>query len=138
MKTTKFFLGLFLGVVLGILLAVGVYFLTVGEVAWKQYLEEKLIPATTATASSLLLLYLGVSPVLKKVINTTSLFNKATDGVNTTAKNSEEANNKIEQFKTDISQKVTEAVEAGVATMKEQDERIKRIEWHSSNTEAIV
>ena len=138
MKKTKFFLGLFLGIILGALLAIGVYFLTVGEVAWKQYLEEKLVPAATATVTSLLLIYLGVAPVLKKVINTTSLFNKATDGVNTTAQNGKEMSNSIEQFKTDITKQFTEAVEAGVAKMKEQDERIKRIEQHSANTEEIL
>lgn len=138
MKKTKFFLGLLFGILLGVGLAIGVYFLTVGEVAWKQYLEEKLVPAATAVVSSLLLIWLGISPVLKKVINATSLFNKATDNVNTTAENGEKANSSLETFKSDLSQKFTEAVEAGVATMKEQDERIKRIEQHSSNTEEIV
>lgn len=138
MKKTKFFLGLFLGIILGILLAVGVYFLTVGEVAWKQYLEEKLVPAMTAGVSTLLIVWFGVSPVLKKVVNATLLFNKATDNVNTTAENGEKANSNLEAFKADLTQKFTEAVESGVATMKEQDERIKRIEKHSSNAEAIT
>lgn len=128
----------FLGVLCGAGLAIGVYFLTVGEVAWKQYLEEKLVPATTAVVSSLLLIWLGISPVLKKVINAISLFNKATDNVNATAENGEKANSSLETFKADLSQKFTEAVEAGVSNRKEQDERIKRIEQHSSNTEEIV
>ena len=38
---TKFILGLFLGIVLGALIAIGVYFLTVGEVAWKEYVENE-------------------------------------------------------------------------------------------------
>ena len=134
----KFCLSIFIGMMIGILFSIGVYFLTVGEVAWEQYLEEKLVPAATATISSLLLIYFGVAPVLKKVINTTLLFNKAADNVNATVQNGKEANNSIEQFKQDIAKQINEAVESGVAKMKEQDERIKRIELHSSNTEAIL
>ncbi len=138
MKKTKIFLVLLFGIVIGVGLAISVYFLTVGDVAWKQYLEEKLVPAATATATSLLLIYLGVLPVLKKVVNMTLLFNKATDNVKTTVENGEKANSSLEEFKAELSQQFTEAVEAGVAAMKEQDERIKHIEKHSSNTEEIV
>ena len=138
MKKTKFFLGLFLGLILGVLLAIGVYFLTAGEVAWKQYLEEKLVPATTATVTSLLLIYLGVAPVLKRVINATSLFNKATDNVNATAENGEKANSNLEDFKAELAQQFNEAVKAGVAQLRDQDERIKRIEQHAYNTEKVI
>lgn len=134
----KFCFGLVIGIVLGIGLSVGIYFLTIGDVAWKQYLEEKLVPATTATVTSLILIYFGISPILKKVISTTMLFNKATDGVNATVQNGKEANHSIEQFKKDISKTVSEAVEQGVSKMREQDERIKRIENHASNAEEIA
>ena len=138
MKKAKFFFTLLLGMVLGVGIAIGVYFLTVGEVAWKQYLEEKLVPSVAAVICALFAVRLGVSPVLKKVVNATLLFNKATDCVNTTVENNKEANNNIERFKKDISKTVTEAIATGVKNMQEQNERIKRIEQHSSNAEEIA
>ena len=44
MKKSKIVVLFILGFVLGALAAVGVYFLTVGEVAWQEYVETKLIP----------------------------------------------------------------------------------------------
>ena len=138
MKKSKFLLGLFLGGILGVGLAIGVYFLTVGEVAWKQYLEEKLVPAATATVTSLLVIYFGVKPVLSKIINATLLFNKATDDVTATAKMGKETNNSIEQFKVEFLQQFCETVKAGVEAMNSQNEQITRIEQHACNTEEIL
>ncbi len=138
MKKTKFFLGLFLGIVLGVGIAVVVYFLTVGQIAWEQYIEEKLVPAVTAGATALLLIWFGVKPTLKMIISATSLFNQATDNVKTTVENGAKANSSLEEYKAELSRQFTEAVAAGVSQMKEQDERIKNIEQHTTKTEEIV
>jgi hypothetical protein len=134
----KFFLGLVIGIVLGGFLAIGVYFLTVGDVAWKQYLEEDLVPAATGAGSALCIIGFGVAPVLKKVLTAISLFNKATDGVMTTAKNGNEAKDSIEGFKKDIYEKLNETKDFVVATTKEQDDRNKRIEQLAINTQEIL
>ncbi|MBE6656260.1 MAG: hypothetical protein E7609_05280 [Ruminococcaceae bacterium] len=85
MKRSKTLMLLALGVVVGVLAAAGVYFLTVGEVAWQEYVEEKLIPNVVFIATTIGALYVASTPVLTKIKAALENFKKATDGVCATA-----------------------------------------------------
>lgn len=91
MKKTKIFLTLFIGIILGALAAVGVYFLTVGEVAWQEYLETKLIPNAVLALTAIGGLATASLPIIAKVQCTIDKFNKATQDVNETAENGRKA-----------------------------------------------
>ena len=76
---------LIIGMVIGVLLAAGLYFLTVGDVAWQEYVEEKLVPNVVFITSSLLGIYIMCYPMLAKAKASMRNFEKATDGVCATA-----------------------------------------------------
>ncbi len=99
---TKFILGLFLGIVLGALIAIGVYFLTVGEVAWKEYVENELVPNIVVALSSMSLILITALPVVSKVMNAIKSFNAVTKDVNDTAKNGSDNAEKIENFTKEV------------------------------------
>ena len=86
MKVFKCILLFVAGLLLGVLGAAGVYYLTVGEVAWQAYIEEKLIPNATTILTALCALYVAVLPILARVKHASAAFESATDGVNATAK----------------------------------------------------
>lgn len=138
MKVFKTILLIVFGMLLGAGIAVGVYFLTVGEVAWKQYLEERLIPTATAAITSLLMLWGGAYPIIKKIITATNLFGKATENVNTAAQNSKQSSENLEEYKTELASQFNEVVGATNERWQEQDERLKRIERSVANTEKIA
>ena len=134
----KFLFGLLLGLAFGVCISIGTYILTVGEVSWEKYLEEKLIPTVMSAGSALAITWFGVKPVVQKVLLATSLFNKATDGVNTTAKNGVETKESIEAFKFEISKRLDDTVNYVVSKTQEQEERNKNIERLAINTQEIL
>ena len=87
MKKGKIVIALILGFVLGALAAVGVYFLTVGEVAWKEYTETKLIPNAVLALTVISGLATASLPIIAKVQTAVDKFNKATKDVNDTVEN---------------------------------------------------
>ena len=87
MKIFKAFLLILLGVVLGVGGALGFYYLTVGELAWQAYVEEKLIPNSVFVLTSISSIVLLASPVLKKILLASDKFSKATEDINGTDKN---------------------------------------------------
>lgn len=87
MKKFKIFLAILIGFILGALAAVGVYFLTVGEVAWKEYAETKLIPNAVLALTAIGGLATASLPIIAKIQCAVYNFNKATKDVNETAEN---------------------------------------------------
>ena len=135
---TKFILGLFLGIVLGALIAIGVYFLTVGEVAWKEYVENELVPNIVVALSSMSLILITALPVVSKVMNAIKSFNAVTKDVNDTAKNGSDNAEKIENFTKEVGENLQGIADNFVNDVKALDERISRIEQSSQNTETIT
>ena len=134
----KFILGLFLGIVLGALIAIGVYFLTVGEVAWKEYVENELVPNIVVALSSISVILIAVLPVVSKVMNTIKSFNAATKDVNDTAKCGNDNAEKIENFTEQVGENLQGIADNFTNNVKALDERISRIEQSSQNTETIT
>ena len=135
---TKFILGLFLGIVLGALIAIGVYFLTVGEVAWKEYVENELVPNIVVALSSMSLILITALPVVSKAMNAIKSFNAVTKDVNDTAKNGSDNAEKIENFTKEVGENLQGIADNFVNDVKALDERISRIEQSSQNTETIT
>lgn len=119
----KFILGLFLGIIIGALIAIGVYFLTVGQVAWKEYVENSIIPNIVIALTSISAIFVAAIPIISKVITVLNNFKSATKDVNDTVAN----NSKTEK-------KVVELEERIVGL----EERLGGIETSSQNTEQIV
>ena len=67
MKKIKIFLAVLIGFVFGALAAVGVYFLTAGEVAWNEYVETKLIPNAVLALTAIGGLATAALPIIARV-----------------------------------------------------------------------
>lgn len=91
MKKCKIFLAILIGFIFGALSAVGVYFLTVGEVAWKEYAETKLIPNAVLALTAIGGLATVSLPIIRKIQYVLDKFSKATQDVNDTAENGRKA-----------------------------------------------
>lgn len=105
MKRSKTILIFIIGVILGALAAAGVYFLTVGDVAWQEYLETKLIPNAVIVFSAVGSLAVAAIPVINRVHNELDKFGMATKNINYTIAMGKKANEclkaqdaKIESF----------------------------------------
>lgn len=133
MKKTKVFILFVLGVTLGALLAVGVYFLTVGEIAWQEYVETKLIPNVTLALSAISALCVAALPIVSKVQIAVSKFEKATGDVNATVEKDKSVVQTIEEYKTELNNLITELktlkgdVEASIAPVKKKVENIEKV-----------
>lgn len=95
MRKFKKILLLLIGFILGALAAAGVYFLTVGEVAWKEYVETKLIPNAVLAITVIGGLATASLPIIAKVQAAVDKFNKATQDVNDTALNGRKSESEI-------------------------------------------
>ncbi len=84
---TKLILTAFLSFALGAAAAIGVYFLTVGEVAWQEYVETKLIPTVVLALSAISALCVAALPIINKIQASVAKFNQATSDVNATVEN---------------------------------------------------
>lgn len=84
MKVFKAFLFILLGLLLGIGGAVGFYLLTMGEIAWQEYLETKLIPNAVIVISAIGSLCVAAIPIINKVRAALDKFDKATNDINET------------------------------------------------------
>ena len=87
MKGFKKIFLIIIGFILGALTAVAIYFLTVGEVAWKEYAETKLIPNAVLALTAIGGLATASLPIIAKIQCAVDNFNKATKDVNETAEN---------------------------------------------------
>ena len=82
MKKSKIAILFILGFILGVLVAAGVYFLTIGEVAWQEYVETKLIPSVVLALSAISALCVAALPIISKIlfqINLILFSNKSKD-----------------------------------------------------------
>ena len=95
MKKSKIVVLFILGFVLGALAAVGVYFLTVGEVAWQEYVETKLIPNVVLALSAISALCVAALPIISKIQVSVAKFNQATSDVNATVENGKKTDEKL-------------------------------------------
>ncbi|HRF69892.1 MAG TPA: hypothetical protein PKV66_00515 [Candidatus Pelethenecus sp.] len=97
MKSVKFrfILGMIIGLIAGVLLACGIYFLTIGDVAWKEYFEEKLVPNLVIVLSSIGTILLAAMPIAGRVSIVIDKFKKATKDVNDTVENNNKNVNRI-------------------------------------------
>lgn len=145
MKKSKIVVLFILGFVLGALAAVGVYFLTVGEVAWQEYVETKLIPNVVLALSAISALCVAALPIISKIQVSVAKFNQATNDVNATVENGKktdeklaEQDQKIEAF-SERFDRMEAMFNAGIASVKsaaENSEKILRLGF--CNTEELV
>lgn len=140
MRRTRilFLLALLLGLVVGATAACGVYFLTVGEIAWQKYLEEELVPAATTAISAIAVIGIGISPVVKKVMSSAVKFDSATTKVNETVESGKKAVVSVERFEAKIAEKMEDVMRSTQEALREQEKRVKSVETHVENTEKMI
>lgn len=97
MKKLKAILLILVGFLLGALTAVGVYFITVGEVAWKEYVETTLIPNITLALTTISALAVAALPIIAKVKGAVDKFDKATGDINDTVENGRMTEGKLSE-----------------------------------------
>ena len=145
MKKSKIVILFILGFVLGALVAVGVYFLTVGEVAWQEYVETQLIPNVVLALSAISALCVAALPIISKIQVSVQKFNQATSDVNATVENGKKTdealaaqNDRIAAFEArfdEMEQLFTNGI-ASIKTAAENSEKILRLGF--CNTEELV
>lgn len=132
MKKRRFLL-FALGVIVGVLAAAGIYFLTVGEVAWQAYVEEKLVPNVVFIASTLFGLYVLCAPYLNKAKAAMADFKAATEGVCATAQKDESLAEEMRAIFSDNTAlyeglcKMRESLEEDRAKMKEDVAKLNTV-----------
>lgn len=133
MKKSKIFLTFVLGVTIGVLVAVGVYFLTVGEVAWQEYVETKLIPNIVLALSVISSLCVAALPLVTKIQNSVAKFNQATDDVNATVENDKTVVAMLGEYREEINSCIAELktlksdVEKAIAPVKKTVDNIDKV-----------
>lgn len=134
MKKTMVLLLITIGIVIGALGAAGVYFLTVRDVPWQEYVEGKLIPNAVLAISTIGGLCVAVYPVIGRVTATLSTFKKATQDVNETVERGKATEERIaaqDRMIEDYNKRF-DALERYV------DEKIETVRMATINTERIV
>jgi uncharacterized membrane protein (DUF485 family) len=96
MKKFKIIICIIGGFCLGVLAAVAVYFCTVGEVAWQEYLETKLVPNAVIVLTSIGTILVAATPLISKIQSTLTRFDKATKDVNDTVETGKSTKNSLE------------------------------------------
>lgn len=126
MKIFKTFLLLLLGIVMGISGALGFYYLTVGELAWQAYVEEKLIPNAVFVISSISTIAILCSPFIKKILLAAERFTQATTEVSSTDQNGKQLLRTTEEMMEEF-RKLRNDVETSMATVKTTTDNIERV-----------
>lgn len=127
MKKFKTFLLCLLMFALGVAAAIGVYYLTVGEIAWEAYLEEELMPAALIVISSVGTICLAALPVLKQIQASGLRFDKASEDVNATVKSKQKYDERLDAYGERLS-KMEKCMTEGLARMERKLGNIERIE----------
>lgn len=104
-KTAIFFV---LGVALGALSAIGIYFLTVGDVAWQEYVQNDLIPNAVLAMSTAGTLCIAALPIIAKVQNAVTGFNQATKDVNDTVQNDKALTQTVGEYRNELNTALAE------------------------------
>ncbi len=131
MKKTVLFI---FGVIFGVLGAVSVYFLTVGEVAWQEYFETKLVPNVVLAVTTVFALYYSSIPIINKIKTAVTLFTKATTDVNTTVESGKQTENKLAQQ----DEKIAAFAERFNEIEKLFTEELKNLKKTAENSEKIL
>lgn len=134
MKKLKIFFLILLGFVLGACAAVGVYFLTVGDVAWHEYVETKLAPNIMLALTTISSLAIASIPIISKVQDSLSRFNKATEDINDTVGKGRHTQESIEEQ----DKRISKLDERFNSLERKIDDKMLPIEKATSNTEDIV
>lgn len=127
MKKLKIFLLCLLMFALGVGAAAGVYYLTVGDVAWEAYLEEQLIPAAVTAGAAALTLYFTFLPLIKIIKESGLRFDKASADVNATVKSKEDYDKQLKAYGGQLST-MEKCMTEGIARMERKLDRVERIE----------
>ncbi len=133
MKKTKLLIALVLGIAIGMLISVGIYFLTIGDIAWQEYLETKLIPNAVLALSTISALCVAAMPLLSKIKTTLKGFDKATEDVNTTAENGKNTVSNVLECRDEIKllvedlKTVKQDIETAIAPIKKNTENLEKI-----------
>ena len=112
----RFVLGMVVGIIVCVLVVVGDVFLTVGDVAWKAYIENELAPNIVLALTTIGTILLAALPIISKVTSAVNNFKSATKDVNDTVANNSKNEKRIAEL----------------------EERLDRIETASENTEKIA
>lgn len=134
----KTLLLLILGILVGVLASCGIYFATVGDVAWKEYIEKMIIPNAVLAITTVFALSFVSSPLVKKVILALGLFNKATTDINKTIESGNENQNNISLMREKLEKEFMQMVENVKSELNEYKETLERIDKVASNVERIT
>lgn len=97
MKKSKIIILLLLGFILGALAAIVVYFATRSDLAWREYVENKLIPNAVLALSSVAALCVIALPIMSKIKEIIAMFTKATSDVNDTVESGKRNNERLDE-----------------------------------------
>lgn len=122
MKKAKTVIVFVLGMVMGALCAVGIYFLTVGDVSWREYVENDLVPNAVLAISTAGTICVAALPIISKVQNAVSGFNKVSADVGETVEKDKNLTAAVELH----SDEIKSAVEEMRALRTSMDESINK------------
>ena len=134
----KIFLALLIGLIVGVLGACGVYFATVGDVAWEVYIKEMIVSNVVLALTTIIALWVAASPIIKKVLSALGLFNQATNDINKTVESEEQNKNNLAIMQQNIQEGFTQICKDIRAEFKEHKETVQRIDKATTNTEEIT
>lgn len=134
MKVFKAFLFILLGLLLGIGGAVGFYLLTMGEIAWQEYLETKLIPNAVIVISAIGSLCVAAIPIINKVRAALDKFDKATNDINETVQTGRRTDDALYEQDAKIAELKTEMEHIRLTT----DETKEMLRIGLCNTKELV
>lgn len=144
-KAMKVILLFLLGVSIGIVAACVVYYATIGEVAWQDYVENELIPNAVLVLTSISTICLAAIPIVNRVTDAVEKFKTATQDVNDTVENGKKTDRalaaqdeKIASFSArfDEMERIFHEGIASVKSAAENSEKILRLGF--CNTEELV
>lgn len=134
----KIILALLIGLIVGVLGACGVYFATVGQVAWEIYIKEMIVPNVVLALTTIIALWVAASPIIKKVLSALGLFNQATTDINKTVEKGKESKDNIESMTQNIKEGFDKICNDIKTEFKEHKETVQRIDKATTNTEEIT
>lgn len=145
LKKSKLAISFFIGIAVGSLAAVGIYFMTAGDVVWQAYIENELIPNIVLALSAISALCVAAHPIINRLQASLKSFDQATSDVNATVENGKKTgeaiaaqDRKIEAFaeRFDRMEKLFADGISSVRSTAENSEKILRIGF--CNTEELV
>ena len=102
MKKIKALFIFFLGVIIGVVAVIGIYLFTVGDVAWKEYLETKLIPNVVLAITTASTIYFTAKPTITRIKSSSERFDTATSGVTETMKRDKSLVSEVQAYREEL------------------------------------